>query len=99
MNAAAVAHVRYLVEFFVEPRAKVKDSILTSLKARQKSKATRDLLDTLRAGAKIEVLEPGVTLDAKKAPIALDGKALPIVKDASAGGDKDGKDADDAVTP
>lgn len=84
------------------PFEDVKDSILTSLKARQKSKATRDLLDTLRADAKIEVLEPGVSLDAKKAPIALDGKPLPILDKGAAaatpGGDKDGlKDGDDDV--
>ena len=54
----------------------MKDSILTSLKARQKSKATRDLLDQLRQQAKIEVLEPGVSLDAKKPPLALDGQPL-----------------------
>jgi peptidyl-prolyl cis-trans isomerase C len=51
------------------PYEEVKDSILTSLKARAKSKATRDLLDKLKADAKIEVLEPGVTLDPKP-PIA-----------------------------
>ncbi len=68
----------------------VKESILVSMKARQKSKATRELLDTLRTGAKIEVLEPGVSLDPKKAPIALDGKALPSLKPAAAstGGEK-----------
>ncbi len=36
------------------PYDEVKDSILTSLKARQKSKATRELLDKLKADAKIE---------------------------------------------
>ncbi|MCC7073860.1 MAG: peptidylprolyl isomerase [Deltaproteobacteria bacterium] len=54
----------------------VKETILTSLKARQKSKATRELLEKMRAEAKIEVLEPGVSLDAKKAPITVDGKPL-----------------------
>jgi peptidyl-prolyl cis-trans isomerase C len=44
----------------------VKDSILTSLKARQRSKATRELLDTLKQTAKVEVLEPGISLDAKR---------------------------------
>jgi peptidyl-prolyl cis-trans isomerase C len=59
------------------PFADVKDSILTSLKARQKSKATRDLLDKLKTEAKIEVLEPGVSLEAKR-PVTADGKALPV---------------------
>ncbi len=71
------------------PYDEVKDSILTSLKARQKSKATRELLDKLKAEAKVEVLEPGVSLDAKKAPIALDGKPLPNIgseKGAAAAG-------------
>ncbi|HEY4220839.1 MAG TPA: peptidylprolyl isomerase [Myxococcota bacterium] len=58
------------------PYDEVKDSILTSLKARQKSKATRDLLDKLKADAKVEVLEPGVTLDPKKGPTTLDGQPL-----------------------
>src|ERR1051326_4317756 len=56
------------------PYEEVKDSILTSLKARQKSKATRELLDKLKTEAKIEILEPGVTLDPKKAPTNLEGK-------------------------
>ena len=54
----------------------VKDTILTSLKARQKSKATRELLETLRTQAKIEILEQGVNLDAKKAPLTVDGKPM-----------------------
>lgn len=58
------------------PYDEVKESILTSLKARQKSKATRDLLDKLKTEAKIEVLESGVSLDAKKAPVTVDGKPL-----------------------
>ena len=59
------------------PYEEVKDSILTSLKARQKSKATRELLDKLKADAKVEILEPGVTLDPKKAsPVNLEGKPL-----------------------
>ena len=53
----------------------VKDSILTSLKARQKSKATRELLDTLKSTAKVEILEPGLTLDAKKPALAAGGEA------------------------
>jgi hypothetical protein len=57
------------------PFEEVKESILTSLKARQKSKSTRELLDKLRTEAKIEVLEPGVSLDAKK-PLNLEGKPL-----------------------
>ena len=75
------------------PFEEVKDSILTSLKARQKSKATRELLDKLKAEAKIEVLEPGVSLDAKKAPLALDGRELPKGATGATGGDKgDGAD-------
>jgi len=58
------------------PYEEVKDSILTSLKARQKSKATRELLDKLKADAKIEILEPGVTLDPKKPPVNLEGKPI-----------------------
>ena len=54
----------------------VKESINTSLKARAKSKATRELLDKLKAEAKIEVLEAGVSLDAKKAPLTAEGKPL-----------------------
>ncbi|OGQ13608.1 MAG: hypothetical protein A2138_00575 [Deltaproteobacteria bacterium RBG_16_71_12] len=54
----------------------VKDTILTSLKARQKSKATRELLEQLRAQAKIEILEPGVSLDTKKSPLTVDGKPI-----------------------
>jgi peptidyl-prolyl cis-trans isomerase C len=59
------------------PYAEVKDSILTSLKARQKSKATRDLLDKLRTDAKIEVLEAGVSLDAKR-PLTAEGNPLQV---------------------
>lgn len=87
------------------PFEEVKDSILTSLKARQKSKATRDLLDKLKADAKIEILEPGISLDAKKAPVALDGRQLPSIGDkagmvigggdASSGGVKDEGDKDE----
>ena len=58
------------------PFEEVKDTILTSLKARQKSKATRELLEQLRTQAKVEILEPGVSLDAKKAPITVDGKPM-----------------------
>lgn len=59
------------------PYDEVKESILTSLKARQKSKATRELLDKLKADAKIEVLEQGVSLDPKKAaPLSVDGKPV-----------------------
>lgn len=59
------------------PYDEVKDSILTSLKARQKSKATRELLDKLKVDAKIEVLEQGVSLDPKKAaPLTVDGKPV-----------------------
>jgi peptidyl-prolyl cis-trans isomerase C len=54
----------------------VKESIATSLKARAKSKATRELLDKLKAEAKVEILEAGISLDAKKAPMTADGKAL-----------------------
>jgi peptidyl-prolyl cis-trans isomerase C len=62
------------------PYEDVKDSILTSIKARQKSKATRELLDSMRKDAKIEILEPGVSLEPKRAaiaPIGPDGKPLP----------------------
>ena len=71
------------------PFEEVKDSILTSLKARQKSKATRELLDTLKGQAKIEILEAGVSLDAKRTP-APGGRTLKGVKagEAAAGGDK-----------
>lgn len=48
----------------------VKDSILTSLKARAKSQATRELLRELKASAKVEVLEPGVDLE-RKSPARL----------------------------
>lgn len=58
------------------PFEEVKDTILTSLKARQKSKATRDVLEQLRTQAKIEILEPGVSMDAKKAPLTVDGKPM-----------------------
>ena len=64
------------------PYEEVKESILTSLKARQKSKATRDLLDKLKTDAKVEVIEPGVSLDAKKAPVAADGAAVPGLPEA-----------------
>lgn len=72
----------------------VKESILTSLKARQKSKATRELIDTLKTTAKVEVLEPGISLD-KRAPVAagtgavLEGADAPKVDgaEAAAGGD------------
>ena len=90
------------------PYEEVKDSILTSLKARQKSKATRELLDKLKTEAKIEILEAGVTLDPKKAPTNLEGKPLvpgdmDAIRDqakkaegaAGAPGDKD-DDKDDA---
>lgn len=70
----------------------VKDSILTSLKARQRSKATRELLDTLKTSAKVEILEAGVSLDAKRPALgAGTDKALPATDDpaeASGGADK-----------
>jgi peptidyl-prolyl cis-trans isomerase C len=46
----------------------VKDSILTSLKARAKSRATREILRTMKTEAKIEILEPGVQLDRRARP-------------------------------
>ena len=56
----------------------VKDSILTSLKARQKSKATRELLDQLKTTAKVEILEAGVSLDAKRSALSAGSdRALP----------------------
>jgi peptidyl-prolyl cis-trans isomerase C len=68
----------------------VKESILTSLKARQKSKATRELLDTLKSTAKIEVLEAGLSLDAKR-PAA--GAAGDRALDGAADGAADGEPA------
>ena len=67
----------------------VKESILTSLKARQKSKATRELLDTLKSTAKVEILEPGLSLDAKKPAALATGDAAPATDgaDAAAGAD------------
>ena len=61
------------------PFADVKDSILTSLKARQKSKATRELLDKLKSEAKVEVMEPGVSLEPRPVaatPMGPDGKPM-----------------------
>jgi peptidyl-prolyl cis-trans isomerase C len=72
-----IIKVNEKIEEKQRPYDEVKESILTSLKARQKSKATRELLDKLRAEAKIEVLEPGVSLDAKRAPVTAEGKPLP----------------------
>ena len=79
------------------PYDEVKDSILTSLKARQKSKATRELLDKLKADAKVEVLEPGVSLDPKKPPMGADGKpVVPADMDAARGDKKiEGAEKDD----
>jgi peptidyl-prolyl cis-trans isomerase C len=65
----------------------VKESILTSLKARQKSKATRELLDKFKAEAKIEILEPGVSLDAKKPALNAEGKPLAVPGEKAAGAD------------
>lgn len=53
----------------------VKDSILTSLKARAKSQATRDLLRNLKKDAKIEVLEKDVSLDSRSGARALENAA------------------------
>jgi peptidyl-prolyl cis-trans isomerase C len=61
------------------PFADVKESIMTSLTARQKSKATRELLDKLKADAKITVLEPGVSLDPSKgAALDVSGGLAPV---------------------
>ena len=68
------------------PFADVKESILTSLKARQKSKATRELLDKLRADAKIEVLEPGVSLDPKRPTVQMGPDGRPVVEGVEASG-------------
>jgi len=46
----------------------VKESILTSLKARAKSRATREILRAMKTEAKIEILEAGVQLDRRSAP-------------------------------
>jgi peptidyl-prolyl cis-trans isomerase C len=57
----------------------VKESILTSLQARAKSRATREILKTMKTDAKIEVLEPGVELDRRAqrpTPMAPDGTPL-----------------------
>jgi peptidyl-prolyl cis-trans isomerase C len=60
--------------------AEVKDSILTSLKARQKSKATRDVLQKLKADAKVEIIEPGINIDkpsmGERMPLTPDGNPL-----------------------
>jgi len=57
----------------------VKDSVLTSLKARRKSKATRETLSVLKKEAKIVVLEQGIDLARKRAvpPQARGGSVLP----------------------
>lgn len=63
-------HVIHVVEKTPERQRafdEVKDSIVTSLKARAKSQATRDLLRSLKQDAKVEVLEEGVNLEAKAA--------------------------------
>jgi hypothetical protein len=76
-------HVIKLVEKFPERMrdfAEVKDSILTSLKARQKSKATREVLQKLKTDAKVEVLEQGIDLDkpmrAERMPLDAEGQPL-----------------------
>lgn len=59
------------------PFDEVQDSILTSLEARAKSKATREILKTMKADAKIEILEPGVDLERRRpAPMRADGQEL-----------------------
>jgi peptidyl-prolyl cis-trans isomerase C len=58
----------------------VKDSILTSLQARAKSKATREILKEMKGSAKIEILEPGVSLDRNaraRPPVGPGGQAIP----------------------
>jgi parvulin-like peptidyl-prolyl isomerase len=52
----------------VKPLEEVAAAIKTTIKARQKSEKTRDLLAQLKKEAKIEVLEPGVTLEPR--PVA-----------------------------
>ncbi len=55
----------------------VKDSILTSLEARAKSKATREILKSMKTDAKIEILEAGVDLERRRPlPMRADGKEL-----------------------
>jgi peptidyl-prolyl cis-trans isomerase C len=76
----------------------VKEAIMTSLKARQKSKATRELLDKLKAEAKVEVLEPGISLDAKK-PAAVTAGGAPLGVPGAEGADGADKPADAAATP
>lgn len=59
------------------PLEEVQESILTSLEARAKSKATREILKTMKADAKIEILEPGVDLERRRpAPMRADGQQL-----------------------
>lgn len=55
----------------------VQESILTSLEARAKSKATRDILKSMKADAKIEILEPGIDLERRRPmPMRADGEEL-----------------------
>jgi len=64
----------------------VKESIGTSLRARAKSKATRELLDKLKGEAKVEILEAGISLDSKKAPVTVEGNPLEGTADKPANG-------------
>jgi peptidyl-prolyl cis-trans isomerase C len=89
-------HVIKVEEKFPEtqrPFDEVKDSILTSLRARQKSKATRELLENLRKEAKIELLEPGIDLDPRRTALTGDGRELPGAKQDGQGPSDDGADS------
>jgi len=57
----------------------VKEQIMSSMKARQKSKATRDVLQKLKSDARIEVIEPGINLDKpslERTPLTPEGSPL-----------------------
>lgn len=70
----------------------VKESILTSLEARAKSKATREILKTMKADAKIEILEAGIDLERRRsAPLRADGQEL--------GARPQGRGAEGVATP
>ncbi len=78
----------------------VKDSILTSLQARSKSRATREVLTALKKDAKIEVLEPGVNLDARGARSPMDPAGRKILpSDALKKVRNQLKSAKDGATP
>jgi peptidyl-prolyl cis-trans isomerase C len=89
----------------------VKDSILTSLKARAKSKATREIIANLKTEAKVEILESGVSLDRRRAPLQATDPKKPLIgnkdlakiqaaaKAAAAKAHAEGAAAQDKATP